>query len=293
MPNLNDLATYVAGSPLINTRQFAFGGFLFPLTTQKSSDVLKLAFDQKRIPFMYGDHIVTNTNLKGREIVLTTHLGSGIIGTGGNTLSTYTDLEAERTFLAGLMNQGRSQLYTRFDRYSNAFLVEFTEKPMQDGGMYRYSDWELKFIADDPRFYSASAHTGTSASQAVTHLGNTNAYPIFTISGACVAPLVKATVPGGGVVSVKFSTLTMSAGDTLVVICDPRPENRSRAAIYTPNGGTSVNALKYTAAADFTNTADYSQFLPYVPSGASATTLAVTVNSGSPTVSISYNDTWI
>src|SRR5271165_686110 len=151
-PGYSDLTGYTSGTALINTRQIAFGTYKFPLTFQEQSRNLKMALDQRRVPFLIGDQMPPNSSVKGREISIAGTIGTGIIGSAGTTIQTYNDLENERALLAGLQTVGRQSLFTRYDRYCNAYLSEFDFKFIQDGGLYRYADYTLKFIADDPRY---------------------------------------------------------------------------------------------------------------------------------------------
>jgi hypothetical protein len=314
-PGYTNLTSYTSGTPLINTRQLAFGTYLFPLTFQEQDRGLKLALDQKRVPFLFGDHMPPNSNVKAREITLVGTLGTGVIGSSGTTLETYNDLETERTLLAGLQNMGRQSLFTRFDRFQNAYLSEFEFKFMQDGGLFRYADYQIKFIADDPRYYGLSAYTisgvagaGIDAlvSTGPTHLGNTNAFPTFTFTCTAGTGQVGGTGPyveltsGASTLIVGFSKLVMFGGDTLVVQCDPRPEYRCRGAVYTPNGQPPQNAFQYCQTSDFTNGIDFTEFFPFVPPGSgSGITLVMGMTSmaigGASSVSgqMQWWDTWL
>jgi hypothetical protein len=310
-PGYVDLTSWTEGSALINYRQFSFAGYKFPLTFQEKSRDTKLAVDQKRVPLGIGDHIPPTTNLKAREINLVGTVGSGMIGITGAILQTADDLEAERVALAALQNLGRSSLFTRYDRYLNAYLSEFSFDFQQDGGAFRYADYDLKFLADDPRYYGIDATavsgavttTTTPYIVAATHEGNTNAFPVFTITGlaapnvACgTGPYVEATF-GGNHVIVNFSQLTLKGGDVLQVTCDPRPEYRSRGAIYTPSGALPQNGMVYIQPGDFQNTLDFRYFFPFISPGTTSTALQVGCAGGDPNVNfsveISYQNTWI
>jgi len=311
-PEYVDLSTWTPGQPLIDYRQFAFGTYLFPLTFQEKSRDLKLGIDQKRVPMLIGDHIPPATNVKGREINLVGTVGAGMIGISGSVLETADDLEAERAVLAALQNQGRSSLFSRYDRYQNAYLTEFSFNYQQDGGAFRYADYDLKFIADDPRYYGINAtvegpSTVTSTTSpyivSATHQGNTFSFPVFTFTGLRAANLVSAIGPyvectyGGNHIIVTFSQLSLMGGDTLVVTCDPRPEYRAKGAVYTPSGALPQNGMIYIQPADYQNTLDFRYFFPLIYPGTTATTLQAGCVGGDPnvdfSVEISYLNTWL
>jgi hypothetical protein len=311
-PEYVDPSTWTPGVPLIGYRQFAFGTYLFPLTFQEKSRDIKLGVDQKRVPMLIGDHIPPATNVKAREINLTGTVGSGMIGISGTVLQTADDLETERAALAALQNQGRSSLFTRYDRYQNAYLTEFSFNPQQDGGAFRYADYDLKFIADDPRYYGITATSYGPVNiestldpyiVTATHQGNTLSFPVFTFTGlsapnvVCgIGPYVECTY-GGEHIIVTFSQLSLKGGDTLVVTCDPRPEYRSRGAVYTPSGALPQNGMIYIQPSDFQNNLDFRYFFPFISPGAEPTTLQAGCVGGDPnvnfSVSISYLNTWL
>jgi hypothetical protein len=311
-PEYVDQSTWTPGQPLINYRQFAFATYLFPLTFQEKSRDIKLGIDQKRVPMLIGDHIPPATNVKAREINLVGQVGAGMIGITGSVLETADDLENERAALAALQNQGRSSLFSRYDRYQNAFLTEFSFNYQQDGGAFRYADYDLKFIADDPRYYGITpavegpGHVSVSTSPYIVsavHQGNVQSFPVFTFQGlsapnvACgTGPYVECTY-GGNHIIVTFSQLTLFGGDTLVVTCDPRPEYRAKGAVYTPSGALPQNGMIYIQPADYQNTLDFRYFFPFISPGETATTLQAGCVGGDPNVdfnvTISYLNTWI
>ncbi|MGH7745629.1 MAG: hypothetical protein ACREQ5_12685, partial [Candidatus Dormibacteria bacterium] len=237
-----------------------------------------------------------------REITLVGSVGTGVLGSGGVALSDYNTLEAERALLAGMQVQGRQKLFTRWDRYLNAYLSEFDFKFHQDGGLYRYADWTLKFLADDPRYYgqySANSASGFLSAGVTSfsahHNGNVPSFPVFTFTGTlsgCSAPLVGVSA-GAASLSLKFSKLSLASGETLTVICDPRPEYRNVAAIYNNISNVKFNALQYiNGPADLVNTLDYTQFFPFVPPGVAAQSLTVGC-SGYMNYSVAWLDTWL
>ncbi len=310
----SDLSAYTPGTALAPTRQIVFGNdtnqYVFPLTFQEADRNLKLAIMKQRIPFGWGDHAPPNTSVNGRDINIVGSVGSLVYGTNNTQLVTYNDLENERAILAGLQVLGRQKLWTRWDRFQYAYMAEFDFKFLQDGGVYRYADWNLKFWADDPRYYAKTPSTVTQTgitttsaqSQSVTQLGNVRAYPTFTftINGGVgtsieTGPFVLASV-GLGVLKVTFSKLTMQGGDTLKIVCDPRPEHRIVAAVYTNSSGVSLNALQYiNGASDFSNSLDFSEVFPFIPNGSGGCILGYGMTSGSVNynMSISYSSTWL
>jgi hypothetical protein len=269
--------------------------------------------DRKHVPFNYGDHIPPNGSVGGRDIELTVDVGSMLIGASNTPLVTAHDLETERTQLSFLQRAGRQPLWCTNDRYCLAYLSEFDNAPFQDGGLMRYSTWDLKFIADDPRYYSTNPNTYSidpitdNANHAFTisHAGNIRAYPkiIITCHGT------DNTVANGGIpqigmssslgsLNIKFSLLAMYDTDQLIIDCDPRPEHRSQAAIYY-HTGQSINALKYIQpTTDLYNDVDFSEVFPYVEAAVNdpgTQTFAVRMQTGTPNYSfaISWNDTWL
>lgn len=320
-----DLATFVQGSSSLDTtRQIIFGNdsnqYVFPLTFQESDRMLKLKLDKKGVPFNWGAHAPPNTQVDAREITIVGPLGSLVYGGRTNSsgqflqLLTADDLEAERALLAGLQQLGRQKLWTRWDRYCIAYLEEFDFKFFQDGGAYRYAQWELKFWADDPRYYGktqSSYSFGSTTSNAlqgvaVTQNGNVRAYPIFTFTGTggtlssdvCLsAPEIGMQV-GSNILTLSFAGLTMYYQDTLVINCDPRPEHRNSAAIYTSNSSAQYNALQYiNGASGISNNLDFSEFFPFIPNGTGGCTLLVGATcAGVPkgySCTITWNDTYL
>lgn len=259
--------------------QLSFGTYTFPVTFQETSRTLTLAFDKKKIPFNWGEQIAPNTSMNGRTIEIGGAVGSMITGSLGNVLSSATDLEAERRLLAALQAKGRQALFVGAQQYIMAYLESFEHKFFQDAFGFRYADWVLKFFADDPRYLSptptTTTHSNTAASGVSTNTlpltttGNVRTYPVltFTAGAATVGagPYVEITY-GGLTLGVKFSMLTMVAGSTLVITCDPRPNTRSIAAVYTA-GGPATNALQYCAITDFSNDYDLTEWFPFIDPG--------------------------
>jgi hypothetical protein len=309
-----DLTVYTPGTSLAPTRQLVFGNdtnqYVFPLTFQETQRDLKLALMKQRVPFNWGDHCPPNTSVNGRDITFMGSVGSLLYGSNNNQLVTYNDLEAERTILSGLQTAGRQKLWSRWDRYCIAYLAEFDFKFQQDGGLFRYADWTLKFFADDPRYYSklpstitqSNIGTTTAQSQSVTHNGNVKAYPTFTFTvnglvgtNMSTGPYVMMAV-GANIIKVVFSKLTIQGGDTLTVTCDPRPEHRIIAAVYTNSSGVSLNALQYiNGATDLVNTLDYTEVFPFIPNGVAGCDLIYGMVSGGPNynVTLTWSDTWL
>jgi hypothetical protein len=282
-----DLATYTSGDPMVNSAQIAYGGYRFPLTAQVTENAIKLGADIKKVPFGFGAHVPPNTTPAERTITIVGMMGTGVTGALGNVLQNYTDLENERVLMIAGMGGGRRlPLYTRFDRYCMAYVLEFTWKPMQDGGLFRYAEFTVKFLADDPRYFYHTLNSGSASvgpftaagtnTLTVTNNGNMNAYPVCTFTGAGTAPYIGVIAPNGSM-SVGFSgqTITnpfsMVAGDTLVIDTDPRPEHRCRAAIYT-HSAIQTLALQYIAPGDYAiNSLDFSEFFPFIPPGGACT----------------------
>lgn len=285
MPQPNSLNTYVAGTTsLISLRQFSFGSYTFPLTCQMKSNNLKLASDNKKVPFNYGSQISSKGSVGQREIELTMEMGSTIIGSDGVTiLATAADLIKERNLIAGLQSQGRQQLWTRDDRYLNAYMVEFADEPFLDAYGFRFSTWVMKFVADDPRYYSAVVYSASSGAT-LSNVGNVRSYPRISIP--TVATPLSFSIAGTGVA---FSTIP--AGGALAIDCDPRPEHRVRAAVLTTSGVQS-SALRYiNPSTDLTQptsgNGDFSQIFPFIDPGTTPTFTC------SNTATISWNDTWL
>lgn len=309
MPGLS-LESYTAGSPLINYRELQFGAYTFPLTFQEQSRILKAKLDRQVVPYATGEYISPQSNVGSREITFVGPIGSGLVASDGSTIVTATDLEDERALFSNLQSLGKQQLWVRSDRYCNAYLESFEHRFFQDGGVFRYADWLLKFVADDPRYFSATSHSTTSGTitDAVVHAiasganiqanNTTRAFPILKYTGACSKPYFGIVYTSGVQIAVTFSGLTMAAGDTLVLDTDPRPEHRMNAAIYTPNGGQPVNAMKYiNPAADFANNYDTRFFFPFIePPSAATAAQSVQYKSatvGSYTFNMTFQDTWL
>ncbi len=305
MPAQFPLSGWTPGATLANYRELVFGTFIFALSAQEVSRLQKLNMTKAPIPFTYGDYVHNNQFPKGRELQFMATVGSGMVGTSGSSIQTADDLEAERSALAALQDRNLQRLWTRPDRYLNAYLESFDNKPMQDGGAFRFADWDLKFFAPDPRYYGATLNTFTSGSitstavqtRTVSHGGNTKVFPVITITGAGTNPSVYIQQASGKYIQLTF-TLTMAAGDQLVITTDPRPENRQIAAQYTPSGGSVTNALKYIAVpAGFANNLDARYIFPFIEAtdiAGGTQTLGVQLT-GSPnyTYTIAYRDTWL
>ena len=289
------------------TSQFSFGTYIFPVTFQETSRVVTLAFDKKKVPFNYGESVAANTGPSSRAIEIVGPVGSMIIGSAGNTLLTAADLEAERRLLAGLQLTGRQALFVGPTQYILAYLESFEHKFWQDAFGYRYADWTLKFYADDPRYWSPAQTTtsltgsgSTTYSFGVSTNGNVRAYPSckFTItSGSITGPFLGVTNAASLQNRVSFSTLTMNSGDILALECDPRPNIRSIAAVYTPSGGVAQNALQFAKITDFSNNYDLTEWFPFInpPQIESGISLVYGANSGSGayTFTAAWNDHWL
>jgi hypothetical protein len=283
------------------TPQLAFGSYLFPITFQETSRLVTLPFDKKHIPFNYGDMVAVNTSPSARDIQISGPVGSLIVGSSGNTLVTAADLEAERGLLAGLQLLGRQALWVGPQQYIFAYLESFEHKFWQDAYGWRVADWVLKFYCDDPRYYS-SLQTMMSdtvgANLGMTTVGNVRTYPTFTFSlssGSGIGPYVTASASTGSLM-VRFSQLIMVAGSTLVIQCDPRPNTRSAAALYTAAGVT-VNALQYISVAnnDLSNNYDVGEWFPFIDPHDGGINLIHGFTSGSPTCTFTaqYNDRYL
>lgn len=308
MPSQNPLEGWTPGSAIAGYRELVYDDYIFPLSMQEVSRTSKLAVDKRKIARVIGEYSANpKSTMQGRDIQFVGDVGTGLMGSAGNTLVTATDLENERVLLARKQNLGKKKLWTRWDRYILAELEEFDFKYLQDGGAFRFASFDAKFYAADPRYYSATVNTASGGpytntaenTLVVSHLGNTRAYPIITITGACTHPRIRINLVSLGlVVSVTFSTLTMVAGDTLVIACDPRPETRNSVATYTlTSTGIAANALPYcNPATDFANNYDATEFFPFIedPTLCASQTLGVTSSAaGSYTVSVAWNDTWL
>ena len=304
MPGLPQ-STWTPGATLANYRELSFGPYTFPLSFQESSRVISLALDKRKIQFGMGDYVEPNSMPQGRVITIVGTVGSGMVGTAGNVLATDVDLENERAALAGMQILGLQKLFVRYDRYILAFLETFEFSFQQDGGAFRYADYKLTFYAPDPRYYSVNATTATigpitdaaAHNSTIAHVGNVRAFPTFVFTGVCTAPAIQ-IAQGAAYISVKFSALTMVAGDKLSIATDPRPEYRNNGIIYTPSGGAAVNALKYASINDFSNNLDFSQFFPFIESSqvytpAQTFTFSNSNATANYTVNTAWNDTWL
>ena len=308
MPGL-PLESYTPGQALINYRELQFGAFTFALTMQEQIRASKIKLDRQIVAFSTGDYVSPQTNVGAREVTFVGAMGTGLVNSAGVTMVSATDLENERAILANLQSLGRQKLWVRSDRYCLAFMESFEHRFFQDGGVFRFADWIIKFLADDPRYFSTIVHTSTDATRTdtaqytyggggITHTGSTRAFPIVTFTGKCAAPLLQMTYGTGIAMSVKFSGLTMNAGDTLVIDTDPRPEHRTNCAIYTPIGGAATSALKYIApASDIANNYDTRFFFPFLEpqSANNGQLLQYSVGGAAPSysVTVSFNDTWL
>jgi hypothetical protein len=304
----NPLEAWTPGAYLPDFRQIQFGGYIFPLTFQEKDRNLKMMLDRRKLAMNFGEYIDGAANVGGRDVEIAGDVGSLVRGSAGGVLQTAADLELERTVLAGLQVLGKQPLWVRPDRYLHALMSEFDFKFMPDGGAFRYATWDVKFIADDPRYYSTQQNTFSMGpftdtaqhTHAISHLGNVKAFPTIVITGACTHPTIwTQTSDGSKQVSVRFSKLTMIAGDTLTIQCDPRPEYRNNAVVYTPSGGIAQNGMKYiNPASDFGNTWDARQFFPLIETnlygGYAGQLFGVqSTVAGSYSVSVTFNDTWL
>lgn len=300
-------SSWTPGALLQNFRQYQFGSYQFPLTFQQRNHNVKQLFDRRKVSMNYGEYIDPAVTIAGRDIAIGGDIGSLVYGASGSQLFTNDDLELERSIIAGLQLQGKQPLWSRPDRYLIATMTEFDFKFMPDAFAHRVATWELKFVADDPRYYSTfqntvsgGPYTDTAAhTLAVSHQGNTRAFPFITLTGACTHPTIAISNPSPAhLIGVTFSGLTMGAGDTLVVKCDPRPEYRNTVATYT-TGGVSTNALKYmNPSTDFANSWDARFFFPFIETSLyggylSQVFSAQSTVAGNFTASLSWNDTWI
>ena len=302
------LESWTPGSPLANFREIVFGNYVFPLTFQENARTQKLVVDKRKIARVAGAFTAQpKSTLDGRVVTIVGTAGSGMMGSSGNVLVTATDLENERVQIARLQGLGKQKLFTRWDRYIYAELEEFDHKFLQDGGAFRYADWKLTFYAADPRYYSTTANSSTygpvvasgTNSWAISHLGNTRAYPVITISGACANPTIAIYQGPSNYIQVAFTSLVMAAGDTLTFSCDPRPETRNTCAVYQPASGAAVNALIYiNPSTGLANNIDGSEFLPYIEDstqqlGVQGLYIGASAGTNNYTVNVTYNDTWI
>jgi hypothetical protein len=305
MPSQYPVEGWTPGQPLANYREIVYGSYIFPLTFQEVTREAQLSVNRIKLPFNSGEFIGQSVQLIGRDVNIVGTIGSGMMGSGGNTLVTATDLENERSLLAGFQLT-TNNLWVRPDRYLKAKMSDFSHKFMQDGGGFRYADWDIKFIADDPRYYSTTVHSANSGQITSTaktnfaasqdNLGNVNAFPTFVITGSGTGPYVigAQTVSPSPYIEIRFSTLTMSAGDTLVISCDPRPEVRQICAQWTHSGVT-VNALPYCVpATDLFNNLDARYVLPYMDP-VNLTSFYCGMTGGSPNYNctVTWQDTWI
>ncbi len=291
--------------------QLSFGPYTFPITFQETSRLVTLAFDKKKVPFGWGESVAPNTSPSARVIEISGPVGSLITGSAGNVLSTAADLEAERRLLAGLQSQGRLPLYVGTQQYILAYLESFEHKLWQDAFGFRYADWTLKFYADDPRYVSVSPQTlsyplesGTVEYIPINPLGNVRAYPSCTFVSAWTSgspqtgPFIQVTNGANtATCRVTFSKLSMTNGSTLAINCDPRPNARSAAAIYTPLGGAPQNALQYCAITDFQNDYDLSEWFPFFNPPQVETGIQFAFGfvaaSGNYAFHASWNDQWL
>jgi hypothetical protein len=308
-PSSGGSVLWTPGSTLTQYREIVYGAYIFPLTFQVTDNDSKLAIDKRKISRVMGDfQAYPKSVLSGRQLSVLGDVGSGMVGSAGNMLQTPTDLENERALLAGLQNLGKQKLWTRWDRYINAELEEFSFKFFQDGGSYRYATEDLKFYASDPRYYSATVHStnmgpftdaSAHAINPISHLGNCRAYPTIIITGACVSPTISIYQGGSNLISVTFSTLTMGAGDVLTIATDPRPEYRNQPVIYVPYGGAAINGLIYCIpSTDLANSIDSSEFFPYIEQasqtiGTQQFVIQAQSGTNNYSVALTYQDTWL
>lgn len=248
--------------------------YIFPFTTQISSNTLKTVGDSKKVPFGFGTQM-PSPSLSSREIVITCDQGSlisyqnspsssppvhrvpitysGILG----TLLTAADLEAERNLLAYLQAKGPQKLFLSSDRFLLAYLSEFSDDPFMDAYGFRLASWKLTFTANDPRYYGITANSITSASPGlypVSHLGNTRSYPTFNSSAGSSISIGNAQ---NGFVSV---TGLQGNGYS-----DPRQRDSNQYASFGPVGSIYANT-RIVGVRNFRNTRDFSEPFPYIES---------------------------
>lgn len=290
------------------TRQLTFGSYTFPLTFQESDRVNALAMDKQKVPFNYGEHIQPNTNSGARTVEIKGAVGSLIQGSLNNFLATAADLEAERRLLAGLQLSGKQQLYVGTGQYLEAYLESFDHKFWQDAFGFRYADWVIKFWAEDPRYFAPTLTTNHSSNTATSGVttnninvstnGNVRTFPTakFTAGASTVGtgPFIQIT---NGTVSLKviFSQLVMSANSVLAIDCDPRPDHRTIAAVYTASGASPSNALQYALVTDFINNYDISEWFPFIDpiSGLVWSYGFMNGAGGTYTFDLSFQDRWM
>lgn len=228
--------------------------------------------------------------LNGRSIVTTLQIMSDSV----NPMQTYllqlkNNLLSQTTGLGTLQmylpNRGVQRVYARVRRRNIDIDPDY---------VYGRATAKVEFFCPDPRIYNdietsstfvanagslrtynrtynltysiAAAATGFTT---VTQVGNYETWPVFTITGACTAPVITNVTTGQ---TLTFPSLTMSAGDTLTVNSDLRT--------VLLNGGAARNLLG--------NTSAWWSLPPNV-----ATTFTLSAAAGTPSATITFRDAYI
>jgi hypothetical protein len=265
----------------------SLGGYTFPASFKLVSRDQPTTIDEVKIPFFDGSNAAPGTRSSKVIRIGGTIGGPGSVDSFGNYISTRDQAEAELNLMSTYLESGYQPLRAGLTpprsiqaqkRKSTFTYVEGTARSV--------IEVDLEFVAPDPRWLSDATTTvggGPSISTTVTVGGTGITYPVFTFTGPYVNPLVKISPPGGGYVQLAL-TLTMAAGETLVVDCDPR--RRATGIVYNTNvvanAGSRLDVIGINGA---TNTVGDSAFFPYLRPGSNTIVANGAANGTSVTAS--------
>ena len=121
--------------------------------------------------------------------------------------STPRKLMTYRNQLAGLVSQGYMPLHVEYanDHYKVDRVAFVTQPTFEPFGYLDRARYSVKLWAPDPWFYGPSREFGATTAATIYHRGNTNAYPVITVSGTFPNGFSLVAGDGGGSCSTKTS----------------------------------------------------------------------------------------
>lgn len=266
----------------------SFGAYVFPAGFRLAGRDNDAVIEEIKVPFLDGTSAPAGSR-NSKVIRVTGQIGgNGAVDSSGSYITNRDQAEAEINLMTSYLEAGYQQLKVgstdgRFiwaqKRKFSTVVAEATNQTV--------IQVDVEFLAQDPRWLAAAASTLSGASLAAvlaTNSGSALTYPKFTFTGAYVNPFASVN-PGNGAGYITAATvLTMGAGDTLVIDCDPR--NRANAVLL--NG---VPRLDLLGSNGITNTMGDSAFFPYLLPGNNAVTAHG--SSGGTSVTASWQNAWL
>jgi hypothetical protein len=270
-----------------------FGDYVFPAAFYVSERDQENDLDDQKIPLRDGSVIPIGSRKAKTISIAGTIGGHGAVDSSGNYILNRDQATAELNLMELALSQGKQPLIVG-DSDARVIICQrkmMKAKPLQ-GGRAMTIDVQIDFVAEDPRWQSATLRSGgpfAPGSETITAVGNAIAYPIITITATAnnvPCPAVSISPAGfGGVVQVT-PTLTLASGD--VVAIDSNPRNRPNAIMY--NGVARLDTLS-TASAIF-NSIGNAEFFPYLLGGENAVDVNNASSSGF-TWTIVWNDAYL